>query len=191
MPTGRALPQPVAVPIRAATEAPALATGADKPFRPAGPLQRPRAGGLAAVLIKEPGQRQPGLELDTIHGHGRQPPPDGRPASATCVAQGATWLNFGANQEAGSGSRRPRRYQSPPPQRAGSVNIRIAGQLIPAQRSKSTSARNRHGWPHQARKNRSKACCIWHRPFRSCWTSWLADKGAQDRTQDPRSARSA
>lgn len=41
---------------------------------------------------------------------------------------------------AGSGSRRPRRYQPPPPRRAGSVNTRIAGQLIPAQWSKSASA---------------------------------------------------
>ena len=51
---------------------------------------RSRARGLRTVLVKKAGQRQAGLGLDTIHGHGRYPPRDGRSASATRVAQAAT-----------------------------------------------------------------------------------------------------
>ena len=38
-----------------------------------------------------------------------------------------------------------RRYQSPPPHWPGSLNTEIAGELIPSQRSRSTSACSVHG----------------------------------------------
>ncbi len=71
MPAGRALPQTLAMTIGATTVAPMLAARADKPFGPTRSAQRAGARRFGAVLIKESGQRQAGLKLDTIHSHER------------------------------------------------------------------------------------------------------------------------
>lgn len=71
VPTGRALPQTLAVTVGAAAITPMLAARANKALRPTRSAQRTSARRFRTVLIEEAGQRQAGLKLDTIHSHER------------------------------------------------------------------------------------------------------------------------